>query len=128
MENHKSDRAMDIRFRWAPLFLALSLLGLIISLWIGPIYAKFLIASAVLGLFNSALSIFDVSKGRRSNSSLSILVSLIFMVGMFVIQDLYLPHDDRSWMVGVQFVSSILVLFFSLAWCFRERIFKPSPP
>ena len=124
MQNKSLNRRERFVLTWSPLLLALSLLGLILSLWYGPVFTRYLIACAVPGLLYGGFVIFDY---RKKLAMLPALGTVIFIFGEKVARSAFIDDisdRDFKWRLAFQYFSIVLLSVFGWAWFFRQRILK----
>jgi hypothetical protein len=123
MEIKKLNRGDSFILNWSPMLLVPSLVGLVLSLWRGPVFMRYLIACAGLGLLFGTLVVLNYWKKRPT---LSILGVLILIYGENLARSVFIGDvaDGLGWVVVSQYLSLLLLSVFGLSWLFRQKILK----
>jgi len=127
MKNSESNLRILPFLKWCPVFFALSLAILLITLWRAPVSVPYLTACAGFGLFSWLLISLGYSKNHLN---LALTLCTVFVPAGLVVRYLsFSPHDENasSWSVLSQYGAVVLTVIFGLTWALRHRINESVP-
>ena len=123
MQIKKLNRVDTFILNWSPMLLVPSLIGLVLSLWRGPVFVSYLLACTGLALLFGALAVLNYWQKRRI---LSVLGVVILIYGEKARSAFIGDVADKGlgWVAVLQYLSLLLLSFFGLSWFFRQKILK----
>jgi hypothetical protein len=121
MENNNLNRQQSFLLKWSTLLVALSLFSLILSLWRGPIFFRYLIVCSVLGLMYGGTLVLDYSKRVPLLGGLGFAVLII---GEHIARDSFIgdtAYRVAKWSILAQFLSIMCLSMFGMARLFHRK-------
>ncbi len=111
----------------APIFLAVSLSALFVSLWFGPRSLAYISGAVIIGLIFSFLTFlcWRWQADRHLFWALFIVGIFVMTQGENIVRALAFPGVriiDTSWLVLLQYLSAVMTVQFIILWAFRSPI------
>jgi hypothetical protein len=121
MENNNLNRRQSFILKWSTLLVALSLFSLILALWRGPVFFRYLIVCGVLGLMYGGTLVVGYSTRAPLLGGLGLAVLLI---GEHIARDSFIgdtAYRGSKWNILAQFLSIMCLAMFGMARLFHRK-------